>query len=204
MRLFKLSLLFILLAAGPLNAADNDSLEPPMGFFTGPEVVRNYYHQVDRILLTNSPAMPIVRVIKLPSFSSEEVVAVVEDGGGGYVVEHRKSSQQIWANKYLSKIKVIKNIKKIDTQTADLIKDVFVHSINDVKYPKEQNYGLDGTSYFFITGVRIGSTWEPRQGTLPAHLVELSELLIKYVKANDKESSTILQLINEKLKECGN
>jgi len=167
----------------------NDHLMPEVGIFHQYDYQYDYYSNVRNKLLDGLDDRPIIRYQRMPSFSGENVLNIYELRDSTFEISYHESNRSIWYNPEEKPI-IYKFRKSISEREVSLIKALFKSAIDNVRYPKEDVMGLDGTTYIFgyqALGLRTGKTWSPKKGTLLNLLVKISDQIIDNVKIANKE-----------------
>lgn len=155
----------------------------------------------------------IARMIVKPSFEPEYSMRLHGDANST-VIEHSKEffitcvipDNSIWKSLPENNSENIQ--KPISTQTikasiseeyAKRVNSVWNEMIFQTRYPRKSIDGVDGITIEFATLNGHGETWSPDEGTAPALLWELGEILIAYCKGSEEERKPLLAYIDAKL-----
>lgn len=160
-------------------------LEPVAGYFASYPHSHAYSVAVRDVLVGDawrSPAM----MVTLPSFRPESVVFLDVRGKQTFVASV-VANAQIWYSEKRESITVTRKEKLLRPEVALAISAVFAQAAGQSRYPKGNDQGLDGVSFYFSAfveqaGVRAGQTWSPGPQTVCGRLVALGEHLSSYAR----------------------
>ena len=130
----------------------------------------------------------MLEVVTYPSFSRPFVLTVLQnenDSKNRIALTYSKEKNIAKGkNKHIET-----EYREINTNTGAILNSIFEEILIETKYSKynKHSFGLDGTIYqFYVNGTKyghmFGETWSPRIGILPKLLVDVSNLMHKYVK----------------------
>ena len=175
----------------------NDHLIPEVGIFNIYDFQYEYYSNVKNKLFNGIEDRPIIRYQRIPSFSGENLLNIYKRDSTFEII-FLEAKQSIWYNPEIKPV-IYQYRKQITEEEVSLIKALYKAAIDNVRYPKEDIRGLDGTTYIFsylAYGLRTGKTWSPKKGTLLDRLVDISNQIIENVKRVSKK-----MIITEKIEE---
>jgi len=203
-------ILFLLCRVGVTKAqSDWDHLEPVGGIYDIYDFQFEYYSKVRKVLFNGLTDKPEIRFQVMPSFTPESVLDIQFDRDNKkYYLVYHICEQMIWhSDKNWENVKVNKFKTEIGKESVDLIKFLFDIAIAQVKFPKEEIMGLDGTNYYFSVdkyGLKSGTVWSPSKGSKMQRLVDIGNKLIELAKSkkeiveiDEKFQQEIKKLISE-------
>ncbi|MEP1069031.1 MAG: hypothetical protein ABJG99_09800 [Crocinitomicaceae bacterium] len=181
-------------------AIEFDHLEPVDSYFDYYEYRIDYHNKIRLFLLDTLNKRPMIRMVVLPSFSSEYVINL-EELNGTFIVTKVIADTSIW---YSQNPDYVQNpeelVVKIETRTiskslAEKVSDLFETAMNQTQYNNDGIIGTDGTSYYFTAtgsfGWRTATKWSPREGTKINELIRITETLI----SNELEEAELTEEI---------
>ena len=169
--------------------AQSDHLESSNSIFDIYDFQFEYYSYVRNILFDGMTDMPEIRFLALPSFSPEYVVSIEKDEDENHYLVYHIGKESIWYSEKKDKIKVEKVKREIGSESAALIKELFIEALKDTRQVEGMNQGLDGVNYFFSVsdwGPKTGTIWSPDDGTNMRELVNIGNELISIIKKSPK------------------
>lgn len=99
-----------------------------------------------------------------------------------------------------SSVVVERRTASLPAEIGSSILELWERVLKGTRYPEEPTIGLDGVTYQFCATGMYGKTWSPKSG-VPKLMVDCGELMIEYVKAEEKKREECLQRLNELLKQ---
>jgi hypothetical protein len=169
--------------------AQSDHLESSNSIFDIYDFQFEYYSHVRNILFDGMTDMPEIRFLVLPSFSPEYVVSVEKDEDDNHYLVYHIGKESIWYSEKKDKIKVEKLKREIGSESAELIKELFIEALKDTRQVEGMSQGLDGVNYYFSVndwGPKTGTIWSPDDGTNMRELVNIGNELISIIKKSPK------------------
>lgn len=199
----KLRLLLLLLAATPLLSKAQhhcDHLTPDTGIMGIYDFQFEYYSKVRTVLFEDLPDSPVIRFLRMPSFTPENVLDIQKNNkGGNHYLIYRVCENMVWENKNWKRIKVKEYRVEIDNKSVGLIQSLFLKAIMQTKYCEENMLGLDGVDYYFYAwdfGLKSGTIWSPSTPNMNK-LIEIAERLTELAKSNRSVVRFDKELIEE-------
>ncbi len=98
----------------------------------------------------------------------------------------------------LKSTKINRFKKVISKKDANIIGSVFNKMLLESRYPPEPRYGIDGDNFYFFSRGKCAKIWSPDYNTMTGKLLEISELLFKYIKADKNRDKYLLKEIKSK------
>jgi hypothetical protein len=198
---FGLSTFFFLLA-GPVafcqsvDLSVDDHLEPEVSYLAEMNHNTEYYAAVRETLLSQIGDSPLARVVVLPTIAPEYAVSVEQN-------RKTQACVLVWT---LAKRSILNDNNRedipatvarvpISQELAKKLGILFRMSTAEVGYLKNKVWGTDGTTYHcssFVVGdgIRAGYCWAPRPGSKMHSLVQITELMVNFVKQNGSPATT--------------
>lgn len=189
-------LIFFFLLAGPVAVCQSvdlsvdDHLEPEVSYITDMNHNNEYYPAVRETLLGQISDSPLARVVVLPTIAPEYAVSVEQN---------RKTKQcvMVWV---VAKRSILNDETREDIpatvtrvplspELALKLSALFRAGTAQVGYLKNKVWGTDGTTYHYSAfavgdGIRAGYCWAPRSGSKMHGLVQITDLMLNFVKQN--------------------
>lgn len=194
----------------------------------------NPYHITLRELLIGEHRYRKCQIVGIPSFEKEWAVYLIRDNTETQLFvkilkkhlwtemmreisdDGKKGSYSVGAKSQTEALsKISKQVERhtipISEGTADVIEKAWEMILSRVRYKDKAGLGLDGISYHIShwsrgIGFRSGTTWSPREGTLPADLVAIGHSMKELVglsegerKSKEKEIKKIAKQLIEKI-----
>jgi len=158
-----------------------DHLEPERGDLVTYKFLLDYHSRIRSILLDTLSERPIIRMVVLPSFSSEYVISI-DMIDNDYLITKIELDSNIWYSKHPEQIKKSITTKIIKPELADSLSSLYVLALSKTRYPDKPILISDGTRYHFAArgpyGIQTATKHSPRTGTRIAELVHLTEKLM--------------------------
>lgn len=176
--------------------SQNDNLVPVNGFFYNPKKDNQYELRINKFLLSKLENHPTIRILVIPSFTSEYVISIDNN-----ILTYKIAKENISNSIQKENIEETTEWCTVDDDFSLLLKNVFVLITSKIQYPTKNMFGEDGTSYYFMTYsgnfLRSGYTWSPDPKSRLNELVELTNLLVDLAKNKFKDEQ-IKSKIREK------
>ena len=181
----------------------NEHLNPVRGIYNISNSGIEHCLKVRKVLFNGLSDYPEIGFQVIPSFTPASVLQIEFDGNNKYYIIYHIFEQMDFTKGEVNKFKI-----EIDKESVDLIKSLFSTAIAQVRYPKEEFLGYDGTNYYFSIKesglLKSGTVWSPNEKTKMGKLVAIGYKLIELaksekevVKFDAKLQKEIEDLINE-------
>lgn len=155
---------------------------------------------------------PVAWMIVKPSFFPEYAVILSINAPDSaepyYQLQHAVVREKIWSYKKVDKktleldlksdVGVDRQAARLSAEAADQLIGAWSAVLKKTR-PADRDKrwaGLDGVTYeFYVSGDLNGKTWSPKSGVQKL-MVDCGELLIEYVKAEDKARDELIQRLS--------
>jgi len=228
MKITSATILFLLILCNTVFAEYKDPrdpnslkyLQPEVGLLNDEKWKVDYEYEIKKAFDKALNTDLCLKMVCLPSFQKEWLVGIKDDNNKktvflltakehiwGYYLKKEKSSRLNSTVTQKAKEDSDKTIDienksiEIDSNTAELLSEVWTQMLLKTQHTKNYRIGMDGANYhFYILGIG-GQVWSPIKDTNTGRLVEIGELLADYVKADVGKRKDILKTIQTKAEE---